>query len=111
MYLIPKSNFARSLSSNGKSNLDQTWSAMLAKTKLRSRSGIMSFASSSAALAHPIIDGVRPLVIYSIGRLCMVYSSVRIISPPLFRAYVRDRPWAYNTYYMVQLSLGNALKK
>ncbi len=64
-YLIPKSNFARSLSCNGKSNLDQTWRAMLAKTKLRSCSGIMSFASSSAALARPIIDGVRALVIYS----------------------------------------------
>ncbi len=43
---------------------------MLAKTKLRSRSGIMSFASSSAALACPIIDGVRASVIYSTHLSC-----------------------------------------
>ncbi len=38
---------------------------MLGKTKPDSRSGIMSFASSSAALARPIIDDVRRLIAYS----------------------------------------------
>ncbi len=40
-------------------NLDQIWRDTLAKTKLYSRAGIMSFAPSGPVLARSINDGVR----------------------------------------------------